>query len=108
MKKKNFIGTYTKFWVTIILIVALLDMQLSYVLAFIGMPEIAESLSVAIATEIVGVMLGYFIKSFLETHSEEKNKLERELNNLISDDETEEEVDEEEINLDDDTEEPLG
>ncbi len=59
----------------IILFVALIDLQLSYILAFMG-KEIAETLSVAIVTEIVAVILGYFIKSFNETREEKRMKLE--------------------------------
>ena len=58
----------------VILLVALMDLQLSYILAFMG-KEIAETLSVAVVTEIVAVILGYFIKSFNETKEAERIKL---------------------------------
>lgn len=73
--------TFTKIAVKWILILSLLDLQLSYVLAFLGREEIAEDLSSTVATAIIGVMLGYFLKSFFETREEEKNKLEQEWRN---------------------------
>lgn len=66
--------TYTKKAVTIILTVSLIDLQLSYILAFIGQVEIAESLSSTIATTVVGVMLGYFMKALLETFLEKREE----------------------------------
>lgn len=65
----------SKVLTALILFVALIDLQLSYILAFMG-KEIAETLSVAIVTEIVAVILGYFIKSFNETREEKRMKLE--------------------------------
>lgn len=65
----------SKVLTALILFVALVDLQLSYILAFMG-KEIAETLSVAIVTEIVAVILGYFIKSFNETREEKRMKLE--------------------------------
>ena len=41
----------------------------SYVLAFLGRTEIAESLSRTAVTEIIGVVLAYAIKSVLENLS---------------------------------------
>ena len=66
--------TFTKRAVSAILIVSLIDLQLSYILAFIGKEQIAESLSSTIATTIVGVMLGYFLKALFETFFEEREK----------------------------------
>ncbi len=66
--------TYTKKAVTIILTVSLIDLQLSYILAFIGQVEIAESLSSTIATTVVGIMLGYFMKALLETFLEKREE----------------------------------
>lgn len=71
--------TFTKRIMTFVLIISVIDMQLCYILAFIGKDNIAETLSVAIVTEIIGVTLGYFAKSFFETKEEEKNKLLKEL-----------------------------
>lgn len=71
-KKKK---TFSKLAVKWILIVALFDLQLSYVLAFLGRDQIAETLSITVVTEIIAVMLGYFLKSFNETREEEKVRL---------------------------------
>lgn len=77
LAKKRNRQTFTKLAVRWILFFALLDLQLSYILAFLGREEIAEDLSSTVATAIIGVMLGYFLKSFFETREEEKNKLEQ-------------------------------
>lgn len=71
---EKWLETYTKRVVTIVLIVSLIDMQLSYVLAFIGKEQIAESLSSDIATMIVGVMIGYFLKALFETFFEKREE----------------------------------
>lgn len=54
--------------------VSLIDLQLSYVLAFMGQVQIAESLSSTIATTIVGVMVGYFLKALFETFFEKREE----------------------------------
>jgi len=79
-ERKNFIKhmksirngklTFTKKWVAIILIVALIDIQFSYILCYLGRSEAAITLSITIVTEIVGVMTGYFVKSYNETKQE--------------------------------------
>ena len=69
--------TFTKRAVRAILFIALFDLQLTYVLAFLGREQIAETLSGNITDTIIGVMLGYFLKSFFETREEERVKLER-------------------------------
>jgi len=66
--------TFTKKAVTIILIVSLIDLQLSYILAFMGKEQIAESLSSTIADTIIGIMLGYFLKALFETFFDEREK----------------------------------
>jgi len=67
--------TFSKKAIKWILIVALIDLQLPYVLAFLGRDQIAETLSSNIVTCIIGVMLGYFLKAFFETREEEKVRL---------------------------------
>ena len=54
--------TFTKRLVLMIVIFAEIDVQLTYVLAFLNR-EIAETLGVAIVTEILGVSIGYFAKA---------------------------------------------
>lgn len=71
---EKWLKTFTKKAVTIILAVSLIDLQLSYVLAFMGQIQIAESLSSTIASTIVGVMLGYFLKALFETFFEKREE----------------------------------
>lgn len=71
---KKWLQTYTKKAVTIILAVSLIDLQLSYILAFIGKEQIAESLSSQIAGTVIGVMLGYFMKALFETFFEKREE----------------------------------
>lgn len=60
-----------------IMYVALIDLQLSYILAFMGREQIAETLSSDICNVVIGTILGYLAKSFFETREEERIKLER-------------------------------
>lgn len=84
---KKWLQTFSKKAVAIILVVSLIDLQLSYVLAFMGKEQIAESLSSEIASVIVGVMVGYFTKALFETFFE---KREERLNRTSQTDEQEE------------------
>lgn len=77
---KKWLETYTKRAVTIILAISLIDLQLSYVLAFMGQVQIAESLSSTIASTIVGVMIGYFLKALFETFFEKREERLRQKN----------------------------
>lgn len=70
----KWLQTYTKKAVTAILVVSLIDMQLSYILAFMGKYSIAESLSSTIASTVVGVMIGYFLKALFETFFEKREE----------------------------------
>lgn len=75
--------TFTKKAVFAILLVALIDLQLSYILAFMGKDQIAETLSSTIADTIIGVMLGYFLKALFETFFEKREeRLNRELEQM--------------------------
>ena len=71
---KKWLETYTKRAVAVILAVSLIDLQLSYVLAFMGQVQVAESLSSTIASTVVGVMLGYFLKALFETFFEKREE----------------------------------
>ena len=77
-KDKKKVRQYTKKWVDIILTVSLIDVQMCFVLAFLGKDQIAETLGIAIITEIVAIGLGYMLKAFFETNSQKKNELEME------------------------------
>lgn len=68
-------NTYTKKMMTRIVTVALIDMQLPFILAFLGKDQIAETMGGLIVTEIVGVFLVYCLKSFFETKEAEKNRI---------------------------------
>ncbi len=80
LQKRRF-RTFTKRAVMVILFMALLDLQLSYLLAFLGREQIAENLSSDITKVIIGTILGYLAKSFFETREEEKVRLEEEWRN---------------------------
>lgn len=71
---KIWLRTFTKRAVKAILVISLIDLQLPYVLAFLGKEQIAESLSINITNTIIGVMLGYFLKALFETFFEEREK----------------------------------
>lgn len=79
--KKNFkdqiksiqVDTFTKALVALITVTAVIDLQLSYVLAFLDKIQIAESLSTQICTTIVGVALVYMIRAYFDTRAEHKN-----------------------------------
>lgn len=70
----KWLQTFTKKAVAAILVFSLVDLQLSYILAFMGKEQIAESLSSTIASTIIGVMVGYFIKSLFETFFEKREE----------------------------------
>ena len=59
-----------------ILVVALVDIQITYILAFLG-KEIAETLAVTLVTEVVAVFGIYCIKAYLGKRNEEANKLKK-------------------------------
>lgn len=84
--KVKLFETFTKLWVTVLLFVGIIDLQLSYLLAFLGKTEIAESLSIAVVTEILGVSVAYIIRAHFDTRQERK----QELNNHMFDAELEE------------------
>lgn len=73
--KRSSFKTFTKTWVSRLMYIAVFDIQLSYVLAFMGKEQIAETLSITVVTEIIGVMAVYCMKSFLETKESEKIRL---------------------------------
>lgn len=70
--------TFTKKWVSRLLWFGCIWISLSYVLAFRGAVQIAESLSSTVVSVMIATILGYLCKSFFETREEEKLKFERE------------------------------
>ena len=67
--------TYTKKIMTLIVIISLIDLQLPFVLAFLGREQIAETLGGIIVTEIIGIFLVYCAKSFFETRESENVRM---------------------------------
>lgn len=53
-----------------ILVVALFDLQLSYVLAFLDKTEIAQDLSISVCTTIIGVYAPYLLKAYFGKKAE--------------------------------------
>lgn len=60
---------------TLIVIISLIDLQLPFVLAFLGREQIAETLGGIIVTEIIGIFLVYCAKSFFETRESENVRM---------------------------------
>ena len=75
MEKTTRKPTYTKRWVTIIMIAGLIGGMAPYILAIFGL-EGYEDLGERWVECILGVGLGYFLKSFFETRQERKQRLE--------------------------------
>lgn len=60
---------YAKRMLTFIIRNCILMMWASYILAYLGMTEIAETLSSTIADAMIGISIGYFAKSTFENIS---------------------------------------
>lgn len=89
MRKKKKI-TFTKWIVGVLIAIAVIDLQLTYVLAFMGSPETLQETTGKLITEILGVVFVYCVKSFFETREEEKNRLIREVGEITSSNDMEE------------------
>lgn len=76
--------TYTKRLVFIVVLVCLIDLQLSYILAFLGKDQIAESLSTQICITILGTVITYLIRAYFDTKAEKKNDKENKDNDIKS------------------------
>lgn len=66
-------GTYTKNLVAAIIGICILDLQLTYLLAFLGKTSIAESLSQSLCNTILGVAFIYIIRAYFDTKAEMSN-----------------------------------
>lgn len=83
--------TYTKNLVALIIAICLIDLQLSYILAFMGKSIIAEELSKQICTTILGVAFVYMVRAYFDTKAEKNNdkiskdemKFSKELESLV-------------------------
>lgn len=78
--------TYTKRLVGIITIVGLVDLQLSYVLAFMDKIQIAETLSGQICTTILGTAFIYMIRAYFDSKAEYNNKVNDKMRKQIESD----------------------
>ena len=78
--------TYTKRLVGIITIVGLIDLQLSYVLAFMDKIQIAETLSGQICTTILGTAFIYMIRAYFDSKAEYGNKVNDKMRKQIESD----------------------
>lgn len=79
------VDTFTKALVGIIIIMAVIDLQLSYVLAFLDKIQIAEELSKQVCTTILGVALVYMIRAYFDSRAEYNNKnLKSNINDFIN------------------------
>ena len=81
--KKN---TFTKVIISRVITIALIDLQLPFILSAFDKDPVVE-LGKVIAVEIIGVVLVYCLKSFFETREEENNKLKKE--SMVGSDEVE-------------------
>lgn len=76
--KRIKVDTFTKALVGIITIIALIDLQLSYILAFMDKIQIAESLSTQICITILGVAFVYMIRAYFDTRAENNKEVTKE------------------------------
>lgn len=67
--------TYTKRLVGIVTFIAIADLQLSYILAFMGKDQIAESLSIQVCTTLLGTITVYIIRAHFDTKAEKRDEL---------------------------------
>lgn len=87
LKKSSKLGdkeirTFTKVWMNRLLWMFCGWITLSYVLAFMGKEQIAETLSGNIVQFGIATVLGYLLKSFFETRSEENLKFKKALSKV--------------------------
>lgn len=77
MNKRKTKNEFSKKLALFVLICAEIEILLTYILAFIGMPEIAETVAVALVTEVIGVYGLYALKAYLGKKAEEELKYKR-------------------------------
>ena len=83
MNKKE-LKTYTKIVVKWMLIIGVINSEIPYILSALG-KDPCISLGISWITEIIAVILGYLIKSFLGKKEEENLKFERDKISVIND-----------------------
>ena len=67
--------TYTKRLVFVIVLISIIDLQLSYILAFMDKVQIAESLSNQICITILGTVIVYMIRAYFDTKAEKRDEM---------------------------------
>lgn len=67
--------TYTKRLVGVVVAISLIDLQLSYILAFLDKVQIAESLSNQICVTLLGTILVYIVRAYFDTKAEKRDEL---------------------------------
>lgn len=67
--------TYTKRLIAFVVLISIIDLQFSYILAFLGREEIAETLSVQICTTLLGTVIVYVIRAYFDTKAEKHNEM---------------------------------
>lgn len=60
--------SYTKTLVAIVVFVGLVDLQLSYILAFLGKDQIVENLSIQVCITILGTVLMYIVRAYFDSN----------------------------------------
>lgn len=73
------VNTFTKALVGLITLTALIDLQLSYVLAFFNKTQIAEELSKQVCITILGVAFVYMIRAYFDTKADIQNETNQKL-----------------------------
>ena len=72
-KSKLLFPTFTKNLVALIILVCLIDLQLTYILAFFDKANVAETLSTSLCTTILGVAFVYMIRAYFDSKAEHSN-----------------------------------
>ena len=65
-RRRSWLDTFTKLAVAVIIVNACAWVWCSYILAYLGRYEIAESLSQTALTAILGTFISYAVKSVIE------------------------------------------
>ena len=80
--------TFTKKMVSIILFICIIDIQLSYILAFMNKDNSLEDLSSALCMTILGVAFVYMVRAYFDSKAANKNlnvQVEHQITNNIMD-----------------------
>lgn len=76
-KLKNFVDSFMKILVVIVVAHGLICISLSYVLAFLGFQEVVESLSSTMVTEVIAPVTIYGITKTIENVSKYNDWVDR-------------------------------